>query len=138
MRKPLTADYLAQHLLFLGGRGSSIALELRNVKAIKDKIAIAWNTDIVEVVILCSRVWPVTIVGAVITGSSVGNLEEIKLVDHVSDLEAFDAILLADLDDPQAAYENLANTIGRNKIYIPDFMNVSKNSPKLKKERVAE
>lgn len=63
---------------------------------------------------------------------------EVRKISEVSELKDFDSILVADLENPQAAYERLKGRISEDRILLLDILQVSRVlSEEGKKEKVA-
>ena len=122
----LTAEYLGQSFsLFRRARQEYSLLFDSFINEGNTSLAIFGGSDLTEIILLCARDFSIDIVGIVATEFESNLSTNIKIVENVVDLAPFDSMVLAELGDPQAAYDGLIKVLNGKKILTPDFMNIS-------------
>jgi len=120
----LTAEFLSQSFkLFRLARQQYSALLADCAARASNRVAIYGGGDLAEIVLVCAQDFEVAIVGAVASDSlHLG----IACVADAADLPSFDVLIVADLVDPQAAYDRMVATFGHDRVLAPDFLNISR------------
>ena len=122
----LTAEYLGQSFSLFRQARQEYGLILENFVADGNKrLAIFGGSDLTEIILLCARDHAVEIAGIVATDFDSNLSADIKIVESVADLDPYDSMLLAELGDPQAAYDGLTKVMDGGEILAPDLMNIS-------------
>lgn len=126
----LTREYLAQSLsLFRQARS-----EFSELMALCDRrgwrhIAIWGAGDIAEVAVLCLPDHDLELLGFVDFGKPARMLAGRKVIPEL-DPARVDAVLLADLDDPQGSYDRLTSLLAAERILVPRFFSVVRERPR--------
>jgi len=127
----LTAEFLTQSFkLFRMAKEEYTEIIKRQISSNRAQIAVFGRSDLTEIVFLCARELKIDLVGLVASNYSDSEIDGIPVKNAVSDLDKFDIIIIADLADPQNTYENLVNIVGPKRVVAPNFLNISRYSPK--------
>jgi DNA-binding MarR family transcriptional regulator len=126
----LTAEFLGQSFALFRRARQEYSLILETcVDEGYNNIAIFGGSDLTEITLLCARDYAVNVVGIVATDFASSLSAGMHVVESVADLDPFDAIVLAELTDPQAAHDGLTRVLGEKKLFAPYFMNISTHRP---------
>jgi DNA-binding MarR family transcriptional regulator len=124
----LTAEFLSQSFkLFRLARQQYSTLLAESAGRTCSRIAVYGTDDLVEIVLVCAQDFPVKVVGAVAPNSAHPG---VTCVSKAEDLAPFDTLVIADLVDPQAAYDRMAALFGHDRVVAPAFLNISRWSEK--------
>ena len=95
------------------------------------RIALWGASDLVEIAVLCAAEYPVELVGVVGTGVGAHANLNLPVAEHLGLLGAVDTVVVTDLQDPQGVFEAAVAIMPREKVLTPNFLNVSRNLPRL-------
>jgi hypothetical protein len=93
----------------------------------RTRVVLYGISELAEVALLCARERSISVAGVVDPGgASVGGIPAMPSLDLVGQ---WDAVLLTTLQNPQAAYDQLARQISAELIVTPRLLNVSRKPP---------
>ena len=95
------------------------------------RIALWGTSDLVEIAVLCVAEYPVELAGVVGAGMGAHANLGLPIAEHLKALGAIDAVVVTDLQDPQAIFEAAITVMPRERVLTPTFLNVSRNLPRL-------
>lgn len=124
----LTAEYLSSSFTFFRrARSQCTALLADSTARGWRRIALYGKSDLAEIAVLCSGEHDVTLVGVVDPANGeTGEFFQCPLVGGLSDLDAYDAILLTDLLTPQDSYDRLLASVAADRILTPPMLRVTR------------
>ena len=128
----LTAEYLSQSFNFfrLARTQCEEIFSLCAERGWK-KVMLVGVSDLGEIATLCSRSKSLVLVGFFDPGSDATSHAGIPVTHDTDALKAADAALITDLRDPQATFDATSQILPRDRVLAPDFLKVSRQSPKL-------
>ena len=124
----LTAEYLSQ--------GFNFFRQTRNqchdlFKTCEEK---GWNrvvlhglTDIADIAVLCSADFSVEVVAIIDKSSALETYAGRPVVRAFEEVDNIDAVLITDLDNPQAGYEKMATVLPDERVLTPTILDVALN-----------
>ena len=95
------------------------------------RVALWGASDLVEIAVLCAAEYPVEPVGIVSVGAGAHANSDLPVVERLEALGAVDAVVITDLEYPQAAFEAVVVIMPRERVLTPPFLNVSRQPPQL-------
>ena len=95
------------------------------------RVALWGASDLVEIAVLCAAEYPVEPVGIVSVGAGAHANSDLPVVERLEALGAVDAVVITDLEYPQAAFEAVVVIMPRERVLTPPFLNVSRQPPRL-------
>lgn len=127
----LTREYLVQSLsLFRQARAEySELLALCEVRG-WSRIVIWGSGDIAEVAVLCLAELSLDLFGFVDPGGKAGSLAGRPVLPDLDAAGRIDAVLLADLDDPQGSFDRLITLVSADRVLVPRFLSVVRDLPR--------
>ncbi len=128
----LTAEYLSQSFDFFRlARTQCEAIFSRCAERGWERVMLVGVSDLGEIATLCARKKALTLVGFVDPGSHATFHAGLPVSPDMDTLKAADAALITDLRDPQATFDAASQILPRDRVLAPDFLKVSRQSPKL-------
>ena len=127
----LTAEYLSQSLsLFRVSRDEFSELLTGCAHRGWSRILVSGANELVEILSLCARDLPIEIVGILDENRGDQSYFGIPVLHELESAPPYDAVILTEFGDPQAAYERLVARISDERLIVPRFMNVSRRAGK--------
>ena len=128
----LTARYLSISFnFFREARGQCAQVFATCAQRGWKRVALWGASDLVEIAVLCAAEYPVEPVGIVRAGAGAYANSDLPVVERLETLGAVDAVVVTDLQDPQGVFEAAVAIMPREKVLTPNFLNVSRNLPRL-------
>lgn len=113
----LTAEFLSQSFkLFRLAHQQYADIFARCASHRLERVALYGVGDLAQIAAVCARDFPVTVI-------QLAADETAPLVNESA--SAIDVIVIADLTDPQRAYERLVELCGQDRVLAPEFLNIS-------------
>ena len=130
----LTAEFLSQSFNFfrLARTQCEEIFSLCAERGWKN-VMLVGASDLGEIATLCSRNKSLVLVGFFDPGSEATFHAGLPVTNDTDALKAADAALITDLRDPQATFDATSRILPRDRVLTPDFLKVSRHSPKLEK-----
>lgn len=122
----LTAEYLSQGYRFFNVTRTQCseifkACEFRGW----NRVALHGLTDIAEIAVLSANQHSVSIVGIVDDASALTSYNGAPIVRALYDLDEFDAMVITDIGDPQARFDEISGKLAAERILIPSILGVN-------------
>ena len=128
----LTARYLSISFnFFREARGQCAQVFETYAQRGWKRVALWGASDLVEIAVLCAAEYPVEPVGIVSVGAGAHANSDLPVVERLEALGAVDAVVITDLEYPQAAFEAVVVIMPRERVLTPPFLNVSRQPPQL-------
>jgi DNA-binding MarR family transcriptional regulator len=126
----LTAEYLASSFTFFRrARHQSAQVFAACADNGWRRLALAGTGDLGEVATLCARDYPITLVGFVDGAGSGGDAPRrfagLPVVRELSEMGPVDAVVVTDLQNPQATFETLVGLLPAGRVLAPPLLHVS-------------
>lgn len=120
----LTRTYLTHSFTFFrNARSECRALLAECARRDIMRLALAGRGDLAEIVVLCAADSPVELVGVVVPGALHGErLVNLPVVSDFSNLPAFDAVLVCDLEQPQGTYDAAVRYFAPERVVAPRLL----------------
>jgi len=127
----LTAEYLSQSFnLFRAARTQYRALIEHCLERGWSRLVLVGTGDLAEIATLCRADCPdAVLVGLLDPHAQVDSLAGLPVAATIAGLPPFDAVLVADLRDPQGAYERVRDEVGDERVLAPRFLNLVRQRP---------
>ncbi len=125
----LTAEFLSQSFnLFRQARleGAKFLGQCQNRGW--NRVALYGLGDLTEIFTLSARDFSTELVAVVNGKSGVMEYAGLLVVKDPSELENVDAVIICDIIDPQAAYDKACRTFPPERVLVPNFLGISKDS----------
>lgn len=127
----LTREYLAQSLsLFRQARSEYSELLALCEGRGWSRIVIWGAGDIAEVAVLCLAEFNIDLFGFVDPNGKVGLLAGRPVLPDLDAAGLVDAVLLADLEDPQGSFDRLLTLVSSERVLVPHFLSVVRDRPR--------
>lgn len=127
----LTREFLVQSFSLFRQARSEFAELLTICEERAWKRIVVWGCgDIAEVVVLCLLDRQLSLAGFVDPAQRVPTLAGRPVFADLKSAGGIDAVLLADLDDSQGAYDHLAQRLPAERILVPRFLSVMRELPR--------
>lgn len=126
----LTAEYFSQSFKFF--RLARIECDQLFELCAKRKwkrVVLAGASDLGEIATLCARDFPVTLVGFVDARSKEGTFAGLPVKADIGALGRIDAVIVTDLREPQAAFDDAAARLTGERVLVPPFLRVERPKP---------
>ena len=122
----LTAEYLSQGFRFFRVTQTQCSEIFRSC-AFRgwNRVALHGLTDIAEIAVLSANQHNVSIVGIVDSSTARTTYNGAPIVRSLSDLDEFDAMVITDIGNPQARYEEIRERLATERILIPAILGVN-------------
>lgn len=121
----LTAEYLSSSFNFFRNARRDCARILETCDALGHRrVVIAAATDLAEIVFLCAQEHAVEIVGIIDEGRAGGEFLGLPVFGGLAAAAPFDAVIIADLSTPQAAYDALIAELPAERVFAPSILGV--------------
>jgi DNA-binding MarR family transcriptional regulator len=121
----LTAEYLSQGFnFFRQTRNQCQDLFAICQRRGWNRIALHGLTDISEIAVLCSVDFNVEIVAIIDKCSALESYSGRSIVKDFADIDGIDAVLITDLDNPQAGYEKMIAILPPERVLTPAILDV--------------
>lgn len=122
----LTAEYLRQSFsLFRQARSNYRDLFALCQDRNWTRVTLFGLGDLCEVAVLCAQESHVVVVGIVGPAAGPRDLMGLPIRQEIAELGAVDAILLTDMRDAQAAYEQAVTAFPRERVLVPALLGVA-------------
>jgi len=123
----LTAEYLSSSFDFFRSARSQCEADLQRCAAQGwTHVALAGVSELAEIATLCATESPIVLTGLVDPNTDKPSHAGLTIVANPQDLAQFDAILITDLADPQAAFDHLSKTIPVERLMAPPMLGVNR------------
>ena len=124
----LTAEYLSSSFSFFrNARAQCTDAFLTCAQHDWRRVALAGTGDLGEIATLCAMETPVTLVGFIDTETAPRRFAGLPVAAKLSDLDAFDAVLITDLRRPQQTFDALAGEMDAARVLAPPLLNVTRS-----------
>lgn len=124
----LTAKFLSQSLsLFRQAQTEYRDLLQRCVDNGWTKIAIVGCSDLAEILTLYARDYPIEVVGTVDVKSDKLQFLEMTVSNSVPAVGDVDACIVAEMKNPQQAYDKLTTELAFERVLVPDLLDVRRH-----------
>ena len=126
----LTAEFLSQSLnLFRQAQADYTELLQTCADEGWSRIVLCGVSDLTEIISLYARDFPVTIIAVVDENHAETSAHGLPVVSSLDLLPgSFDACIITDLHTPQATYDALTTAIRKERILVPELLDVVTNS----------
>ncbi len=116
----LTASYFAHSFSFFRRARADCETVLseagsRNMR----RIVLAGASDLAEIMTLCARDYPLTLVAIVDPKTDRTKFAGLPVVRNFSDVQNIDGVMITSLDAPDAAHEAAVASVGSERVLIP-------------------
>lgn len=126
----LTAEYLSSSFgFFRKARNQCSEFFDTCVSLHRDRIVLAGVGDLCEIATLFVREYPITIVGIIDGKTSLSSFAGLPVRKRLADFEEVDAILVTDLENPQATFDSLIRELPPEKVMTPRLLKVFQETP---------
>ena len=125
----LTAEFLSQSFnLFRHARleGSELLGFCQNRGW--NRVVLCGLGDLTEIFTLSARDFSIELVAVINGKTGVTEFAGLPVVNDPSELKNVDAVIICDITDPQATYDKACRKFPPERILVPNFLGVSKNS----------
>ncbi len=124
----LTTDYLRNSLQFYRRARGEIGDILDGAAAQgRHRLALIGCGDLTEITMLCAMQHEVEIVGIVDSAFSEPRFMDRPVVADLAMLENIDAVIVTDLQAPQATYEKYARQVPQGRLVAPPLLKITSN-----------
>lgn len=128
----LTARYLSASFTFFRRARSQCDELLAQCHANNWRaVTLAGIGDLAEIALLCAAGGKVDIVAIFDPDASAAPFAGRPVKANFAEIQPFDAVLITDLRNPQAAFDRLAGAVPMDRILTPALLNVSRTPPNL-------
>jgi DNA-binding MarR family transcriptional regulator len=119
----LTASYFAHSFSFFRKARANCETVLaeagsRNLR----RLALAGAGDLAEIMTLCARDYPLTLVAIVDPKTDRKKFAGLPVVQNFSDVENIDGVMITSIDAPDAAYEAAVAKVGVDRVLVPALL----------------
>ena len=119
----LTASYFAHSFSFFRRARASCENVLAEVVSRDLKsVALAGVSDLTEILILCASDYPVTLVGVVDPTERKKKFFKLPVFRDFSEIQDADAVLVTDINSPDATYESAVAVVGGARVFVPSLI----------------
>jgi DNA-binding MarR family transcriptional regulator len=123
----LTARYLSQSfLLFRHSRSQYDALFAACAARGWCRLALAGAGDLAEIAELCAARHELKLVGLIDDRTSADSPRGLPRVRQLNELGPIDAVVVTDMQDPQAVFDALAQALPRERVLAPEFFKIAR------------
>lgn len=128
----LTTFYLTQSLSFFrAAKDQCIELFAECDRRGWHRVVIAGSGDLCEIADLCSKEFSVEIV-AILDPAAEGTMRlGHPVIASLDEQKGFDALVIAEMNAPQALFDSLRGQVGEEQILTPRLLNVTRKQPVL-------
>jgi DNA-binding MarR family transcriptional regulator len=128
----LTASYFAHSFSFFRRARADCETVLADAASRNFKrIVLAGASDLAEIMTLCARDYPLTLVAIVDPAAERKKFAGLSVVHDFSEVEGIDAVMITSIDAPDVAQEAAVAAVGTTRVLVPELL-------KLKLRRAAE
>ncbi len=128
----LTAEYLSQSFNFFRlARDECGDLFAHCAKHGWRHIALLGVSDLGEIATLCASEFPVNLIGVADARTVTGSHAGLPVYRDLADMDGIDAVMVTDLLNPQAAFEEACRAVPPDRVVAPRFMKISRQGPRL-------
>jgi len=122
----LTTEYLSQGFQFFRVTQTQCN-EIFQVCEFRgwNRVALHGLTDIAEIAVLSASRHNVLIVGIVDDATALTTYNGVPIVQTRHDLDEFDAMIITDIGDPQARFDEIRRQLAAERILIPSILGVN-------------
>jgi len=125
----LTAEFLSQSFnLFRHARAEGIDLLTHCQTRGWNRVVLYGLGDLAEIMTLSARDFPIELVGVIDPNAGKGKFAGLPVVAAMPDPKDVDAIIVCDIREPQAAYDEACSNFPAERVLALKFLNVSKVS----------
>lgn len=125
----LTGEYLSSSFTFFRrARGQCEAIFKRCAEKDWRRIALVGAGDLAEIATLCAREYGIELVGIVAKKAAGGRFAGLPVVAGLEALEPFDAVLVTEMQTPQAAADALDGKVAPERILVPALLRVTRKT----------
>jgi DNA-binding MarR family transcriptional regulator len=125
----LTGEYLsASFTFFRRARGQCEAIFEGCAEREWRRVALIGAGDLAEIATLCAREYGIELVGIVAPDHAGGRIAGLPVAKSLKPLEPFDAVLVTQMQAPQAAVDALDGKLAPERILVPAMLRVSRKA----------
>jgi DNA-binding MarR family transcriptional regulator len=124
----LTTEYLSQGFLFFRlarTEFSDIYTECQSRGW--RRVALAGLSDLAEIAVLCAAEHDIELIGIIDEETEKQSFAGIPVVPDLSRLERTNAVIVTEMEDPQAAFERLCGVLPADRVLTPSMLNVTRD-----------
>jgi predicted transcriptional regulator len=126
----LTAQYLSTSFNFFRGARDQCAALLHECEVRGwNRVVLAGMSELAEITVLCSSETRAKVIGIVDPASAPTTFAGRTVVPSLKEAGPFDAVIVTDFRDPQAAYDLLVAALPAERVLTPPLLNVSRTAP---------
>jgi len=130
-KSKLTAQYLSSSLTFFRRARAQCSEAFEHCQNQGwTRIALAGASELCEISTLSATDHGIELLGIIDPKAGKDRLAGLAIVAQLSDLDSPRAVLVTDLDDPQATYESLLANMPEERILTPRLLRISRNPNK--------
>ena len=122
----LTAEYLSNSLgMFRVARSQCDDLVADCMDQGYTRIALAGAGDLAEIAALSALNETVELVGVIDRTSNQSRLAGVPIIRNIAEVGPVDAVIITDIDSPQATFELLAQIFPESQIFVPPMLRIN-------------
>ncbi len=126
----LTGEFLTQQFRFYrNAREACTAAIEEAIAAGAKSLALHGLTELSEILLLCGLDRPVEFVGIVDPGTPRTEYHGCPIFRTIDELPAHDGILIADINEPQRAWDDLAAAYRPEQVFAPGILKIQRRDP---------
>lgn len=126
----LTGEFLTQQFRFYRNAREACAAAIEEAMAAgANRLALHGLTELSEIALLCALDHPVEFVGIVDPGTPRSEYHGCQIFRSISNLPAHDGVLIADINEPQRAWDELAASYPSEKVFAPGILKIQRREP---------
>jgi len=123
----LTGEYLSSSFTFFRrARGQCEAIFESCAEKDWHRVALVGAGDLAEIATLCAREYGIELVGVVAAGRAGARFAGLNTAKALQDLAPFDAVLVTEMQTPQAAVDALDGELAPERIFVPALLRVTR------------
>jgi len=126
----LTQEFLAQSFNFFRYAREQVAAVLEECSRQGQKRIVLYGSgDLADIVGLYVKEYPVKLLAIVDVKGEADKNARPPIAASIEDVRRFDVIILTDLSNPQESYDALSEQFSRDRVIVPDLLDVSLDPP---------
>ena len=126
----LTAKYLARSLSFFRLAREDCSDLFRACKAMgHNRIALIGIGDLCEIATLAAFDSDIEVMAIFDAKTNRQQLAGVRVVRDPAELAKADAVVITDMKDPQAAYDQMTAALGHDRVFFPSLLRLSRRRP---------
>lgn len=123
----LTGEFLTQQFRFYRNAREACALSIEEaIAAGAKRLVLHGLTELSEILLLCALDRPVEFIGIVDPGTPRSEYHGCPIFRAIDELPEHDAILIADINEPQRAWDDLAAAYPPERVFAPGILKIQR------------